>query len=841
MRQRKRKDGTASSATRGIAWVLVAEVVVSAGCAAASSATNPASPAAPPTPAIPTSAQAGGTTIVAVAPPAAPCCKKQTLPEFLGIPQFGQAVIGAGNQVCSRLRRMLGIEGMFPELQAKPPILPITDPANMSEDAPPVVKAAAEAKQEEDQAAQKVQALRYLARIGCGGCYPNIEDALLSALDDCTEEVRYEAVLALRGKSGTQCTYCKSDRCCSEKVRKKLEEIANKTDDKGCHVEPSGRVRRLARMALDACGGAPGPQAAPATPTEGPDGSLPISGPTPAGIAQRDRASGTQSVRAAAHDSLSDGSLDDEHSPAPLGLFEGVEWIAVLTGEAAGESEAATDEGVVPVSATNDSVLAWVDRTAIRDSQISRLVEQRVARLKSQGIQLDPDAARRLMMSETYRAIDLQLLLSEMRKDQGAARGKPTREEIAQLPQWLAERLDVDTYVSMFELTRYYESQRERFLTPPQLRWERITVAKKMFAERDDARTVMTYLRSRALGKEVARPLFDRRAVETETHDWTKLEDMASPQLGRVLFQMPVGVMSSIIEDEEFLHTVRVLEKHSAGTIAFDEVADTLRREIVAKRKSEAERLFVAQLRADARIWTVYDDESAAARPSADRPSVERTSVELPAGRSTDRLPTWPVAPTSDQGRVIPGVGARPIARQVNVRDHQASAAVAAPRGASPTVDLPPISSPAANPSAAAMPSVASPSSSQFASPVPRLPVARLGGTAPAASGRPLISSNGGARPVRDLVTNLHGAARGTIRDGLSSWDSRRPASIPATRDVSSPGATPSETAIEPHAPNGADAPFAPVAPASFLIPLPPVDSANGGDDVAESGRREAQ
>ena len=54
----------------------------------------------------------------------------------------------------------------------------------MSEDASPAVKAAAEAKAEEDQAPQKAKAIRYLASLGCGKCYPDTEEALLADSTD---------------------------------------------------------------------------------------------------------------------------------------------------------------------------------------------------------------------------------------------------------------------------------------------------------------------------------------------------------------------------------------------------------------------------------------------------------------------------------------------------------------------------------------------------------------------------------------------------------------------------------------------------------------------------------
>jgi hypothetical protein len=71
-------------------------------------------------------------------------------------------------------------------------VKPLADPANLNSDNP-AIKAAAEIKTEEDLAPQKIKAIRYLSTIACG-CYPQVRPALLAALDDCTEEVRYEGL-----------------------------------------------------------------------------------------------------------------------------------------------------------------------------------------------------------------------------------------------------------------------------------------------------------------------------------------------------------------------------------------------------------------------------------------------------------------------------------------------------------------------------------------------------------------------------------------------------------------------------------------------------------------------
>jgi hypothetical protein len=224
-------------------------------------------------------ATAGDTTAVAITAPTS----HPTLPEFLGIPQC----CGAIQICCSRAAAQIGFcfPGLGSFLEPTPPLLPITDPANLAADAPPAVQKAAEIKAQEDQAAQKIAALRYLATIGCGGCYPSVEDAFIASMEDCTEEVRYEAVKAIRDTTTKYCQFCNQAACCSEKIQKKLRELAYETDDNGCPKEPSDRVRRQARMALAQCGPpAPEPVEEPVrAPTEGPSEGppAPVEGTVP--------------------------------------------------------------------------------------------------------------------------------------------------------------------------------------------------------------------------------------------------------------------------------------------------------------------------------------------------------------------------------------------------------------------------------------------------------------------------------------------------------------------------------------------------------------------------------
>lgn len=179
----------------------------------------------------------------ALAQPAIPAPSPPTLWNFLGFPK---GFLGkARAQVVNR-------RGNRPGLEKKPPLKNIADPENLKPEMPKAIQEAAKIKQAEDMAPQKIKAIKYLGTIGCG-CYEGVREGLLAALEDCTEEVRYEAVMAFIEASGNVCQAC-SATCCNEEVVAKLKDMAFGIDEKrGCPKEPSARVRAAAAQAAQRC------------------------------------------------------------------------------------------------------------------------------------------------------------------------------------------------------------------------------------------------------------------------------------------------------------------------------------------------------------------------------------------------------------------------------------------------------------------------------------------------------------------------------------------------------------------------------------------------------------
>ncbi len=503
---------------RSIGWLLALSLAL--GCA---SAPTPKPPAAPT---VPTSAQAGATTIVAVAPAEKPCCPPPSIWDFLGVKQVGQVVGG----IFGRIRNRLGMR--FPGLEAKPAVLAITDPANL-ESPNPAVQAAAAVKADEDAAAQKVKALRYLATIGCGGCYPDVEAALLAGLDDCTEDVRYEAAKAFRTAAGNPCAKCKTSSCCSPKVQKRLREVVDARDDQGCYKESSARVRRMARLALADCGGEPA--LAAAGPTEGPSADAPAegadepqtaNGASPAATARRK--DGSSTARQA-------GTARQARTAKPVRTASsrtGTPTLAVPPAQPADCPHCRA--GLSPHENHSDD-----DQNTPADSPAPN--------------------------SPAAIASAIAVVTAEQpQKNEGTSASIAANET---------------PIVYEAEIAAYYHENQDRFQRPGRVRGEMLSAPFAQFPSRDMAYQALATARLRDAATTPPHP-----AIQVKPLSWSERAHFPSQAIAESIFGTPLGRVSPIWADEQGWHAFRVLERQRGTAIPLSEVSDDIYAEIVRQR-----------------------------------------------------------------------------------------------------------------------------------------------------------------------------------------------------------------------------------------------------------------
>ena len=126
---------------------------------------------------------------------------------------------------------------------------------------------AAKIRAEELDVKNRVKAAEYLGTVDCVA-YPEAQTMLMDMLaNDKYERVRFEAAKALRemlghGKSkrdlrdylkGRARTYDICRGCCNQDVLNALAKAAYEKDEFGCWVEPSERVREMAKEAIEEC------------------------------------------------------------------------------------------------------------------------------------------------------------------------------------------------------------------------------------------------------------------------------------------------------------------------------------------------------------------------------------------------------------------------------------------------------------------------------------------------------------------------------------------------------------------------------------------------------------
>jgi hypothetical protein len=614
-----------------VGLALLAMLPICAGCVAV-----PPAPAAPVVPTTPTSTSTGSGTTVNVAGAAPqPCCPKQTLWDFLGVKQGIALIRGLGGRILNRLGTR------FPGLEARPPLLSIADPANL--DSPnPAVAAAAGAKADEDAAPQKIKAIAYLGTLGCGGCYPDVQDALLAALDDCTESVRYAAVKALRGLAGQPCATCKTKSCCSQKVIDKLEKVANGTDDNGCYKEPSGRVRRMARLAIAGCGGSPGSPAVteegPTDPADGepaPGAETTARAPARGGAIARpdsriirraanppaDNRVATRTIQppqtVAGAERVTAGGIQKAYgSPIPRTIASPPAKQPPPAGGTRLTSGVEQTGLVVPLPAVGQ-VVARVNDEPIYEEDIQADLEQEMAQQEHGLPQVQVTALRHAMFRKQLQStVNRKLMCQEARRVWRISGQAHDEKRLAD--DWLRQNLQVSQDVSRQEIVDFYQQHLSQYGRPTEVRWQLIAAPWNRFASRSDALAALEEIRGEALGgNQSAPPSAQRRNLEFGNLQWTKPDLLPPGLLTQTLRDLGAGKCGPIWEEGQRFVIVRMAERRQNTAMPLESVSDAIRQEILRQRRASLEEAHLERLRRQARVWTVFDT---AAAPVVTRP-----------------------------------------------------------------------------------------------------------------------------------------------------------------------------------------------------------------------------
>ncbi len=193
--------------------------------------------------------------------------------------------------------------------------------------------------------------------------------------------------------------------------------------------------------------------------------------------------------------------------------------------------------------------------------------------------------------------------------------------------QALMGGIETQPEVTHVEMLDFYNKRIDQFQVPDRAKWEQMTIRFDRFNSKEECRAAIN-----SMGNEVwlggapftavaKRSSQGTKAEEGGLHDWTDWGDLeVSREIQQAVFTYPPGELSPVIEDVEGFHIVRVIDRADAHVTPFTEAQTSIKNKLRGQKRSAEIAKFVADLREQTPIWTIYDDVGNNGSNIADRP-----------------------------------------------------------------------------------------------------------------------------------------------------------------------------------------------------------------------------
>lgn len=204
--------------------------------------------------------------------------------------------------------------------------------------------------------------------------------------------------------------------------------------------------------------------------------------------------------------------------------------------------------------------------------------------------------------------------------------------ERALAQQWVQQKVNTDAEIPHADMIAWYQNHLSEYDFPAKARFEQLTVRYGASRTRDEAWNMLAAMGNDVLEgqafADVARARSEGPAASRGgTYDWTTKGSLVSKVVDEAVFRLPVGQLSTILEEPGVLHIVRVVERVDAGRVPFIEAQVGIKEQLTLERRKKEMDDYLAKLRERTPVWTIFDEESA---------GVKTASAELAPGRAAD-------------------------------------------------------------------------------------------------------------------------------------------------------------------------------------------------------------
>lgn len=178
--------------------------------------------------------------------------------------------------------------------------------------------------------------------------------------------------------------------------------------------------------------------------------------------------------------------------------------------------------------------------------------------------------------------------------------------------QWRFEQIKKDEPLGPAELLAYYDEHHKDYEHLAQARWQQLMVRFSDYPSKQEAwaaiATMGNQVQEGAAFAEVAKARSaGPTAKDGGRRPWTIQGSLVSKVLDEAIFRLPVGQLSQILEDSQGFHIVQVVERKPAGRTPFEEAQVEIAKKIHEQRHQKQMDDYLAKLRKEIPVWTVYD------------------------------------------------------------------------------------------------------------------------------------------------------------------------------------------------------------------------------------------
>jgi hypothetical protein len=169
--------------------------------------------------------------------------------------------------------------------------------------------------------------------------------------------------------------------------------------------------------------------------------------------------------------------------------------------------------------------------------------------------------------------------------------------------------------ISHEEMLDYFHEHEADFQKPARALWEKLTVRVPRYSDGAEAYAVLARMGNQVMqGMPMEKALQTRRAGDLEyrggTQGWVTQGSLeVSRAMEEVVFGLPVGQLSRIFRDDGAFHIVRVLQREEFKPACFEDAQVEIREKLHELRFQEKKEAYLARLRKEIPVWTVFDDD----------------------------------------------------------------------------------------------------------------------------------------------------------------------------------------------------------------------------------------